>query len=367
MSKKYKKSLVIAFLAFFILSSADISLAEGEDKLTLTITPPLIKINMAPGERWAGSIRVVNNNPIATSIYANKVDFKSGEDGGVVFINAGQSEDEQASFLLSQWLTVPTEAIFLAPYETKEVSLVIDVPADAEAGGHYAAVLTGTKPNDESKLEGSGIKISSMLASLIMLNVKGEIFEKGDIREFTTSRELYTEPTVDFNLRFENTGNVHLQPQGEIVIYNMFGREKGKIEINQNSQFGNVLPKSIRKWPFAWQAEKGFLASGRYRADLVLGFGEQAKQNVSQTVYFWVIDVKMTAIIVGSVLLLILLIALIIRLYVRKAVRAVERQVALAAVGTKEMAVIKDTPKAVVSVKRKEAERQEHLVDLRKK
>jgi len=354
-----KKILAVIFGTVLFLTSALPLFAVSENAFALTITPPLVKINMQPGESWSSSIKIINNNPIATSIYAQTADFKSGEDGGVVFLENNSPEEAAGHFLLSRWMNINSEAIPMAPFETKEIPVTISIPINAEAGGHYAAVLVGTKPA-ESKLSGSGIKTASMLASLFMLNVKGNTIEDGRIRDFFSAQDYYKEPNVSLILRFENTGNVHLQPQGQIVIYNMFGQEKDTIAINQKSDFGNVLPKSTRKWEFNWQGEKGFLASGRYRADLALSYGDQAKQSVSQTVYFWVIDVKAVATATGSILFLILLLIIAIRSYVRRAVR----QAGLAVMQSSALSKV-EKPQLPV-IRKVEPAKQERKVDLRK-
>ena len=309
----------IFFVFLWWIFIAPVSADSG--RVSLSITPPLIKINMNPGEGWSSSVKIVNNNEASTTVYADIVDFKSGEDGGVEFVQGSQNNYQ---FSLSSWVSVSKDPINLGPYETKEVPFTINVPADGEGGGHYAAILTGTKPPEE-KTGGSSIKISSVLASLLMLNVKGDILEEGGIREFFSNKEYYTTNKIKLNLRFKNTGTVHLQPQGEIKIYNMFGKERGVIPINQGSEFGNVLPKSERKWVFDWTAENNFFETGRYRAEVFLSYGDSVKQSASSSIYFWIIDIKTTAIIFGIIFGLLLILFLFIRFNIKRAVRFAQK------------------------------------------
>ena len=157
------------------------------------------------------------------------------------------------------------------------------------------------------KNKGSSIKISSLLASLILLNVDGEVNENGRIREFSTDKKLYSEPKVDFSVRFENIGNVHIQPQGEIRIFNFWDKDCGVIQINHNTTFGNVLPQGIRKWNFSWEGEKNLLEMGRYKAVMVLGYGERERETIDQTLYFWVIYTKPLLMMIGGLLLFIII------------------------------------------------------------
>jgi len=309
------------FLMFFLMFFVSPVFAQG-DKLTLTIAPPLIKNNMDPGETWVSYVKVVNNNSKKMTVFAHVFDFKSSPDGGVEFLQNNfrekNNDDETSDFLLSNWIDVTNEAIDLNPGESKEVPFVVKAPETAEPGGHYAAILIGTNPSNN--LEGSGLNTSSFLSSLVMINVGGDTVEKADIREFSVEKSIYEEPKVDFTVRFENTGNVHVQPRGEIKIYDFWGNEKGSILINHNSDFGNVLPGSVRKWNFFWEGEKKISEMGRYKASLVLTYGEEAKETVFYNLYFWVVYWKILFSVIFGVVFVIFLIVLMIKRSVKNAV-----------------------------------------------
>ena len=131
---------------------------------------------------------------------------------------------------------------------------------------------------------------------------------------------MYQEPKADFLLRFENTGNTHLRPEGDITIYNMWGRERGKVLINQaDAGFGNVLPQSVRRFEFSWTGDQDPFDIGLYSAVVTLAYGDSNKQNVTGTTYFWVIPVVPVAIGLTSILLFLLSIVWFIRRYIRRA------------------------------------------------
>lgn len=322
---KHQKFLAASVLTILLLGTF-CSVVQASNGLSLTLTPPLIKVSMVPGDIWSSSVKIVNTNPYDLTVYASIRDFRSKEGGGVQFIKEEETE-EGRNFLLSQWMEIPDTAIVIPIEQSAEVPFTIELPENAEPGGHYGAILVGTRPPEKTE-GGTVIGISTLIASLIMLNVQGEIIEEGRIREFSTSKRLYTKPEVDFKFRFENMGNVHLQPVGEIKIYNFLGKERGTIPINQRNFFGNVLPQSTRQWLFEWKGEKG-LEVGRYKAELVVGYGQEAHSTVSSTLYFWVIPLKPTAGILGGLILLILITTLSIRWYVRRAVAIVQREAGL--------------------------------------
>src|SRR3989344_3000968 len=310
----YKSLLISAglLLGVFLLSPS----VFAQSSLSRTITPPLFKVNLGPGETWKTTLKVVNVNPYDITVYANVVNFESEGEGGrgrFIAIQEGKGKDEA----LARWINISREPIVIGKEKTVELSFSLDVPADASPGGHYAAILVGTQPI-EKKAEGPELRVSSMVSSLIFVSVRGDIKESGFIREFITEKKWYEKPDVNFFLRFENAGNVHLQPKGEITIYNMWGKERGKMTVNENSEFGNVLPRSIRKFEFIWKGEENFFELGRYRALARLTYGKEAEESATRETSFWIIPIKPLGIIAGSLLLFFILFIWLLRAYVKR-------------------------------------------------
>jgi hypothetical protein len=177
------------------------------------------------------------------------------------------------------------------------------------------------------------MKVSSFVSSLLFVEIKGDAVESGRIREFSTSQSLYQTPNVDFTVRFENTGTTHVHPQGEVTIYNMWGKQRGQVMINNvDDDFGNVLPQSIRRFQFSWQGEQSLFDIGPYSAIVTLNYGTDGKKSVSATTYFWVVPVVPVAIAVGIALFFILLITWLIRRYIRRALKLEQARFGITAV-----------------------------------
>ena len=339
--------IAINLIILFSLSLAGSAWAQDDPGIMLTITPPLIKNGVNPGQVWQSAIKLVNNNNFEIDAYVEVVDFKGGSGKGTVQFLEKSVPDADTSHLLSNWIEIEPGPFVIAPQASRDIQFIIKVPADASPGGHYAAILAGTKPPAGQVPGGAVIKISSLLASLLLLNVAGEVKEEGMIREFSTDKRFYTEPEANFTVRFANQGNIHIQPQGEINIKNWFGKDKGTITINHQTEYGNVLPAEIRSWEYSWQGENSLLEMGRYQAELILTYGEQARQTVEQSLYFWVIQPKPIIITVGSLLLLILLTIFFIRTYIKKAIKRTHGQMGVVVPAnqgsTKKISVIPDS------------------------
>ena len=327
MNSKLAKIIFIAAIIIgllIVLFGYAIRKANAFNKLTLTITPPLFQMSIGPGEVWRSSLKVVNTNPYDLTVYASTMNFEAGgEEGQGRFVPI--LESDASTYSLAKWIEITPDSIFILQGKSVDIPFTVRIPKDAEAGGHYAAILVGTRPQNES-LNGANVLVSSMVSSLFLVRVNGDVREEGYIQEFKTDRIFYKKPDIDFILRFKNTGNVHLKPQGEIEIFNMWGSEMGKILINEKNDFGNVLPHSVRKFIFNWQRDFNLLEMGRFKAVAAISYGEDARQNVSRAVYFWILPGKPLIGTAISFLAFILIIIFLIRRYVKKSLASLEKR-----------------------------------------
>ena len=283
--------------------------------LSLSVTPTLFEMSAVPSQAWTSSIKVVNNNPQDLTVYASVVNFApQGEHGQGKFLPLFEEYNEGKT--LAEWITISDEAFVIPSESGQSIPLSINIPDDASPGGHYAAIMIGTKP-----LQSDGslhVQTAQVVTSLFFVRVAGEVIEKGAVRTFQAGSSFVDVPEINFEVRFENKGNVHLQPQGEIVITNMWGKERGIIPINKQTHFGNVMPNSIRKFNFAWKGEKSITDIGRYKASLALAYGADARQFATQETTFWIVPIKPVLLVLGSLFAILFLISWSIRSYVRR-------------------------------------------------
>jgi hypothetical protein len=322
-SNKTFLKFVKAILACLIIVFACAYVSEkacAQNTLSLTVTPPLFQLSIKPGDTWSSSLKVVNTNPRDLTLYASAMNFApQGEGGRGKFTPITNEDAAYASHSLARWIEISGDALDIPQGQSKEIPFSVRIPADAEPGGHYAAILVGTRPAEQGG--GSHIAVASYVSSLLFIRIGGNASEEGSIREFYTEKTFLQSQDASFVLRFENIGNVHLQPQGDITVYNMWGKERGMIPINQKTDFGNVLPSSIRKFVFEWKGEDSLFEAGKYKAIATLSFGSAAKQSVSATTYFWVLPVKPLLGVLGGIAMFILIMIWAIRSYVRRVLR----------------------------------------------
>lgn len=290
-------------------------LVHAQNAVSYTISPTIYDMTANPGQVFKSTVRIINTNSFELKVYIDVNNFIPKEEEGVPqFIPIDKSTSEQSTF--AEWITSDKELV-IPPEQTLELPFTITVPQNAAPGGHYAAIMISTKPlvdeNNKTK-----VQTAQSISSLLFMRVTGDITENSTVRSFRTSHYLLSKPEATFELRIENKGNVHVQPQGEIKIFNMWGKERGVIPVNQQTLFGNVLPNSVRKYAFTWSSEWSITDIGRYTAVATLAYGVDTRQFMTADTAFWIIPWKFLLTIIVVVGGFIALVSWAIKLYVRR-------------------------------------------------
>jgi hypothetical protein len=305
----------------FLTICAALCLFFASDVSALTISPPVFELTVDPGNIFRESIRIFNETDKEVTLYTSTSDFTARKDkeGMPEFLAPGETQGD-----LADWIQIEKGPIVILPFEERRIHFLVDVPASADPGGHYSAIFFNTSP-PSTESEASTIGIGGKLGSLLLVRVSGDIIEQGRLEEFKLrdNKKIYQRLPIDFVVGFENSGNVHLKPQGKISIKNILGKISGEVEINKVKvgSSGNVLPQTTRHFDGFWikspiekepenfleslKAEKDNFAIGRYSADLTLDYGTEGKK-ARASIVFWVFPWRIM-LIAGLALVLLLL------------------------------------------------------------
>lgn len=303
----YKKVLVLFLVAFSICLGFNQSQAHATDGgQALSISPPIIQLKADPGKSAQGTIKITNMSSDPAKLATQINDFTAKDESGVPSIIFEDKNDDNR-YTLKNWIT--TEKSFdLKSKESKTLQFTINVPANAEPGGHYAVVRFSVQGETPTQ---TGVGINTSIGSLILLRVNGQITDTSKLADFYSATPRYVKSgffengPIGFITRINNTGNIHNQPTGTIKVYNMFGKQVGTLRVNGDPSDAknpprNVLPKSIRRFE---QTLNTNWMLGRYKADLNLSYGDG--KVIQSTITFWVIPYKMIILtIVGIVALI---------------------------------------------------------------
>jgi hypothetical protein len=273
----------------------------------LKISPVKDELKLKPGEIYKGELKVQNLKSEKVTVGLETQNFTAGGDGVPEFNN-----ETGGTYTLKSWLKLTSEEVILNPGEEKSVPFRIEVPGNAEAGGHYGAILAYDKILTDGKTD-SSIGVQGKLAYLLLVTVEGDMKVGGKLKEFSTDKKSYGVPEVKFTTNYENTGNVHVKPIGSITISNWSGEKIGEIEMNKDG--GNVLPKETRGFSAEWK-ESG-TKFGKFKAELKLSTQSPDGQAIQETatVYFWILPWKLILLIVLVIVVVVVLAALALKGY----------------------------------------------------
>lgn len=286
----------------------------------LTISPARAELTADPGETITESFLIINEQATEQTYYTSVENFESQGETGTPNFTASKEG-------LPSWITVE-EKVTLKAGERVKVPYTVTVPADADAGGHFAAIFLSTVP---PTLGEGQVSVGAKVGMLVLLKVTGDVKEEGGLLTFSTKedKKLFTNLPVDLVYRFSNTGADRVKPEGFITVKNIFGGEIAKIDANKS--LGNVLPNSVRRFearigdveapkvsaPFFEHVrfQMNNFSLGMYTATVNLSFGNSSVSERSIT--YFMLPWQLLSLVTGALLIAILVIASLLKRYNR--------------------------------------------------
>lgn len=310
-----KKTLILSAavvslaLGSFLLSSSPLlAQEESPNELTLIAIPPRVgedrSLVLKPGDVTQQVIRLrnVSNQPITIS--STPADFII-EDGTTPTKVKDTAELNRWS--LANWMVITPSTQTVQPNQTVGISVLIQVPSDALPGGHYAMVTHKPVSSGEELDAQSAAAIAQEVGTLFYVVVDGPINEEAFIRDFTFPKLTEYGP-VPFSFKVDNVSDVHITPQINVEITNMFGKKINTIKLDPK----NVFPFTDREFVGEWDAIWG---TGFYTAKLTMAYGSNLQLAMAKT-SFWLLPIKLIIVIA-----LLLLIGLIVILSIKSHLR----------------------------------------------
>src|SRR3989338_8966600 len=249
----------------------------------LKVQPTTIdEISLSPGESITKGINLTNDGEasitIAPTLYQAEAGF--GSDGVAQYFAATPEST------LANWIVFNNGGrVTLEPGEKKTDPMFISIPENAPPGGHFAMIGWGVSACDTS-VGATGATVVGQTGVNVALDVRGETVEKGEVTYFGTENGVtkFDKLPITFLARFNNGGNRHFKPQGDVKVKNMFGSIVTVLPFNNLPGMGNVLPRSNREYKIAWG--EGF-AFGKYTALFDVSMGSAG--SASKAFTFWLL------------------------------------------------------------------------------
>lgn len=285
----------------------------------MKISPLRTDVSIEAGE--SGTVEVFITNLISSTATLKPIanDFVAGDEKGTPSIILDENS-YAPSHSLKRFMQ-PLENIVVEPGKARKVEITINVPKDAQAGGYYGVIRFAPASS-----AGQPLDLNASVASLILLRVPGPVVEELVLTDFAvqqnggTATNFRTPDNLELLLRFQNKGNVHVSPFGEVTVQ----KDKKVLysyKFNQEDPKDTVLPDSARRWQVPLKNLGKF---GKYKITGTFGYGTKGQTiNVEKTV--WIIPTLYILGAIGAVVLLVVIVGgiwLFLRAYKRRILRS---------------------------------------------
>lgn len=281
-------------------------LITGRSVEALTLTPSYLDFSLERGEKIEKKITIQNDSQ-SQAIYKLEIaDVKFTQDQTPQFLTSQDIPPDSIRW----WTNLDLGELMMNPGETKDVTLSFTVADDATPGGHYAALMVSSSASETGEDKAS-IGVNQKLASLLLINVEGQVNRFIEIENFSPNSSINGSLPIKFSMIVKNNGNTHLQPHGVIHIFDQFSNKLvGQVVVNED--FNYLFPQSQKFFEVEWE-DPNPLGSfwryfGRYKA--ILEMKAENTPSVKSETWFWIIPgrVILFAIVFIAVVLLFLII-----------------------------------------------------------
>lgn len=281
---------VLAVLIANVVAQED----QGGSGSGLSISPTRTELRIEPGttQEIELNLRNVTRGAIVAKPFIS--DFESDDATGEprLYLNDEKRNSASINSFVSGLVDVP-----LSPGEDKNLKYTISVPNDATAGGYYGAIAYRAVPADQANLESGQVSLTANVASLVLIEVPGDITEQIRVTSVKAQKEdkdkkfksgsFFTSAPSHAAIAVRNEGTSFSKPFGTIRVTNMSGKEVYSYEINNSTPRSNVLPKTSRTFT---DKIENVNKPGRYTITTNISHGTGGEVIV-QKVSFWYLPV----------------------------------------------------------------------------
>lgn len=246
--------LLWAFIFFGENCSAEV--------LGISLDQTVVAFDAYPGETQEFSLVVTNISAEKQKMLFDVEDMMIEDQNKMTLI-----PEANDVFGMKNWIKSQETEWVLNPEESRRISFSLFVPFAAPVGSHFSAILLRAYPEAKSEDQQKTI-VSPRIGVHILVNVKGEVFGDGKIKKF--SAPIFFRKKVDFQVEYQNEGNIHYIPYGGISLKNIWGQEKENLKFSKHF----VFPGKQYSFELNWSGGS-FWEAYRAEAFFIDGDGEQ--------------------------------------------------------------------------------------------
>lgn len=313
--KKNIKAIIILFTLLLTLvplfSYAQTDHSYSIEKLSdigknrdFVVGPGKAELEINPGETQIYPIKVTNRTGETKTFKIEVEDFTGSNNLEQTVVLLG---DQRGPYSLKDYISISDYEFTLQSGDRATIPVIVTIPVDEEPGGRYGSVVVSIVSSKTDLEKGNAsTAIVSRIGVLFFVKIPGEINQEGLLKEFQTKtgRKFFGKDMIPFEILFENTGSIHLNPYGEIRIKNWLGKEVGEIILDP----WFAMPDSLRLREAVWERPYLF---GMYRAETSINRGYSDIID-KDTFTFFVLPWKIVIVTLSVIILLTLLVKFIL-------------------------------------------------------
>ncbi len=267
-----------------------------------SVTPLVIERDVSARDMLEETIKVTNTGTVPVKLFPSVNAITLGEDGSIEEFISPVMTDQTTN--VASWLAISRARIELAPGETKRIPLSITVNPQAVPGEYYALIGFGSgDKRDEAEAMVMAGRAPGVTVRLAIADKKNEYLR---LHSFVVDRFVTNPEESLVRYELENIGDTAITPKGEIIIYDVRGKEVGAVTVNGA---GEVLEPSTRREFTATLPSTGIY--GRHKAFLNLEYGSTQRANLYDTTFFTVVPILYIVIAFGVLLFTTLILTLL--------------------------------------------------------
>lgn len=238
---------IIILFAFIFLGFMG---GVASPQLSFYVSPPLLEIDQVGGGVKNFTVEISNTGQEKILVKTSYSDILLSSDGKVELIRPlGTTPHTLASWII----TKQDETTSLESGEIKRVLFQLRVPR-GERGGRYGVIVFEALP---FTIPQGKVALGIRSGTLVFLTIPRTEEIKGTIDDVISSTD-----GKEFKVTFKNTGNIHYETEGSLIIKSNDGKVLHRIRFPEDKP-SLILPQGKREFTILWD-KKDPLLDGKY-------------------------------------------------------------------------------------------------------
>jgi hypothetical protein len=222
---------VCTLALFFLISVTQTAFAASPlPSGSFVVRPAKIELDINPGEEKTTILTLSNGTALPLVVNVSYEDVAPIAQHTPLDESVALLGKNGGAYPLRELFHTKTNSLQILSGGALEVPITIRIPKDAEAGGRYGSVVLSFAPVlMKGEPMNANVAVESRLATLFYVRINGSTKEEGQLVSFGLFnnarfvRAPSEESPLHFQVTFENSGAVHLNPYGRMTITSFFG------------------------------------------------------------------------------------------------------------------------------------------------